>query len=165
MSNRHRKDLKPKYRGPRYVQLFHWTMQSAAWRDLTPNARCILIEIIYRYNGANNGFIVYSIREAMRDLNVGHGTAARGFKELVEHGFIVPEQRGAFHWKIDLTGRRHRPASEWRLTHYDNDRAKTGESRYPTKEFMSWGPSAPSGPKPKQRASNMNGRKQPETTA
>jgi hypothetical protein len=122
----------------RYVQLFHWMLNSEAWKDLRANARVIYLEISKRYNGSNNGFIVYSVREAARDLKVGHATAKRAFDELVSHGFVVAEQRGHFHWKIDTTGTRHRPASEWRLTCYDSDRATKYAEKLSTKEFMKW---------------------------
>src|SRR5215831_10135696 len=95
---------KHRSKGPRFVQLFHYILNSAAWRDLSPTARTIYVEIAKRYNGTNNGFIVYSVREAAADLKIGKTTAANGFTELQLHGFIFPEQRGAFHWKIDVTG-------------------------------------------------------------
>jgi DNA-binding transcriptional MocR family regulator len=113
-------------------------MNSAAWKDLNATARAIYTEIAKRYNGSNNGFIVYSVRQAANELKIGKTTAARGFIDLESHGFIVAEQRGAFHWKIDVTGERHRPASEWRLTEHHSDRVIGIESRYPTKEFMRW---------------------------
>src|SRR5689334_6113791 len=118
-------------KGPRFVQLFHWEMDSDAYKHLTGNARAIYLEIKRRYNGSNNGFIVYSVRQAADDLKIGKSSAARHITELQTHGFIVAEQRGAFHWKIDLSGERHRPATEWRLTAYHSDRAIGVESRYP----------------------------------
>ena len=129
-----------KHRGKqsRFVQLFHWEMDSAAYRDLNANARAIYTEIKRRYNGTNNGFIVYSVRQAADELKIGKTTAAKGFTDLQSHGFIVAEQRGAFHWKIDVSGERHRPASEWRLSAYHNDRVTGIESKYPTKEFTRW---------------------------
>jgi hypothetical protein len=129
-----------KYRSnqPRFVQLFHWEMDQAAYRDLSANARAIYVEIKRRYNGSNNGFIVYSVRQAAHELKIGKTTAAKALTELQTHGFIVPEQRGAFHWKIDVTGERHRPASEWRLTIFHNDRVHGIESKYPTKDFTRW---------------------------
>jgi DNA-binding transcriptional MocR family regulator len=120
------------------VQLFHWEMDNPAYRDLSANARAIYTEIKRRYNGSNNGFIVYSVRQAADELGIGKTTAANALTELETHGFIVAEQRGAFHWKIDVTRERHRPASEWRLTVYHSDRAIGIESKYPTKEFMRW---------------------------
>jgi hypothetical protein len=129
-----------KHRGnqQRFVQLFHWEMDNPAYRDLSANARAIYTEIKRRYNGTNNGFIVYSVRQAADELKIGKTTASKGFIALQSHGFIVAEQRGAFHWKIDVSGERHRPASEWRLTAYHSDRAIGIESKYPTKEFMRW---------------------------
>jgi hypothetical protein len=131
---KHRKESGPM----RYVMLFHWMLNSEAWKDLSANARVIYLEISKRYNGSNNGFIVYSVREAARDLKAGTSTAKRGFDELISHGFVIAEQRGDFHWKIDLTGSRHRPASEWRLTCYDSDRATEYAEKLATKEFMRW---------------------------
>jgi hypothetical protein len=130
-----------KHRGgnqQRFVQLRYWLMDSPAWKNLKAVERAIYIEIAKRYNGTNNGFIVYSVRQAADELKIGTSTAARGFKRLQTHGFIVAEQRGAFHWKIDVTGLRHRPASEWRLTEWPSDRAIGTESKYPTKEFTQW---------------------------
>ena len=122
----------------RHVRLHHWMMQTAAWQDLKAVPRAIYVEIVKRYNGSNNGFIVYSVRQASDDLKISKSTAARGFNELQSHGFIFADQRGAFHWKIDVTGRRHRPATEWRLTEYYNDRTTGIESKYPTKDFTRW---------------------------
>ena len=91
--NKHRKDLN-RNRQQRFVQLLHWEMDSAAYKDLSANARSIYEQIKRRYNGSNNGFIVYSVREAARELKVGTSTAKRAFDELQSHGFIVAEQRG-----------------------------------------------------------------------
>jgi hypothetical protein len=131
---KHRKEKGP----PRYVMLYHFMLNSEAWKDLGANARAVYLEISKRYNGSNNGFIHYSIREAARDVKIGHATTKRAFDELISHGFIVAEQRGDFHWKIDLTGERRRPATEWRLTLYDSDRATDHAEKLPTKEFMRW---------------------------
>jgi len=122
----------------RHVRLYHWLMATPAWKDLNATARAIYIEIAQRYNGTNNGFIVYGLREASRDLKIGTSTAKRTFDDLQAHGFIVAEQRGHFRWKIDITGERHRPATEWRLTEYHNDKTVAIESKYPTKEFTRW---------------------------
>jgi DNA-binding transcriptional MocR family regulator len=122
----------------RHVRLYHYMTESPAWKNLGAVARAIYCEISKRYNGTNNGFIVYSIRQAADELKIGTSTAKRAFDELIGHGFIVAEQRGHFHWKIDVTGLRHRPASEWRLTEHHNDRVHGDEGRYPTKEFMRW---------------------------
>lgn len=118
---------------PRFVQLFHWMLNSAAWKDLDPVARAIYIELTYRYNGSNNGRIGYSARQAAEDLKISKDTAARGLRSLEAHGFIVVEKRGAFHCKI-------RHASEYRLTIYDSDIVTDYASKLATKECMSWRP-------------------------
>ena len=103
---------------PRFVQLFHWMLNSPAWKDLDANARAIYVELTRRYNGSNNGRIAYSVRQAAADLKISKDTAARAFRSLKDHGFIVCERRGAFQWKV-------RHASEYRLTTYDSNRARS----------------------------------------
>jgi hypothetical protein len=122
-----------KHRGkqPRFVQLFHWMLNSNAWKDLDAVARSIYVELTSRYNGSNNGRIGYSARQAAQDLKISKDTAARGLRSLEAHGFIVVEKRGAFHCKI-------RHASEYRLTIYDSDVAADFAGKLATKEFMSW---------------------------
>ena len=83
--------------GPRFVQLFHWEMDNPAYRALSGNARTIYTEIKRRYNGSNNGFIVYSVRQGADELRIGKTTAAKAFTQLQIHGFIVAEQ-----WCISL---------------------------------------------------------------
>src|SRR5947207_594473 len=97
-----------------FVQLFHWMLDSKAWRDLDGNARAIYVQLQRRYNGTNNGRIGYSARQGADDLKIGKATAARALRSLQAHGFIVVEKCGAFHLKI-------RHASEYRLTAYDSN--------------------------------------------
>jgi DNA-binding transcriptional MocR family regulator len=137
MTNRHRKDL-GRNRPQRFVQIFHWEMDCAAYKDLSANARAIYDQIKRRYNGSNNGFITYSVREAARELKIGNSTAKRAFDQLQDHGFIVAEQRGHFHWKINPNGSKIRPASEWRLTIYDDNRTADVRCQAASKEFMRW---------------------------
>jgi hypothetical protein len=117
----------------RFVQLFHWMLKSAAWKDLDGNARAIYVELTRRYNGSNNGLIHYSARETARDLGISKDTAARAMRSLESHGFVVVETRGAFHCKV-------RHASEYRLTVYDSDVATNYADKLATKEFMRWSP-------------------------
>lgn len=119
---------------PRHVRLYHWMMQSEAWKDLNATERAIYVEVSYRYNGSNNGRIGYSARTAARDLKIAKDTAHRALRRLEALGFIVAEKRGAFHCKV-------RHASEYRLTIYDSDIATKFDEKLPTKEFMRWQPS------------------------
>jgi hypothetical protein len=123
--------MSKKKNGPRFVQLFHWMLNSAAWKDLNAVERAIYLELTYRYNGSNNGRIGYSARTAAIDLKISKDTAGRALKSLQAHGFIVRERRGEFHCKI-------RHASEYRLTIYDSDIATNYADKLATKEFMRW---------------------------
>jgi len=124
--NKHRKKT-----GPRFIQLFYFMMDTAAWKDLNAVERAIYVEITRRYNGANNGKISLSAREIASELKISKGTAARALRSLAEHGFIVVEKRGAFHCKI-------RHASEYRLTLYESNIATNYQDKLPTKEFLRW---------------------------
>jgi hypothetical protein len=117
---------------PRHVRLYHWMLQTEAWKDLGAAARAIYVELERRYNGSNNGLIHYSAREAARDVKISKGTAARALIELQEHGFIIVEKRGAFHCKV-------RHASEYRLTIYDsNVEGIPFAEKFASKDFMRW---------------------------
>jgi DNA-binding transcriptional regulator YhcF (GntR family) len=135
--NRHRKDLN-RNRQQRFVQLLHWEMDCVAYKDLSANARSIYEQIKRRYNGSNNGFIVYSVRQAADELKIGKATASRAFSQLEDHWFIVAEQRGHFSWKINPNGSKIRPATEWRLTVYDNNRTAKVTEQGASKDFMRW---------------------------
>ena len=115
----------------RFVQLFHWMLDSPAWKDLTAVERAIYLELNKRYTGSNNGKIGYSARQAADELRISKGTAARALRSLQAHGFIVVEKLGAFHLKI-------RHASEYRLTVYESNIAANYADTLATKEFMRW---------------------------
>ena len=110
----------------RFVSLRHWVLDSPAWLSLPCNARALYVQLAKRYNGANNGRISYSVREAYEELKISKSTAHRAFRVLQSRGFIVCTKRGAFSWKIV------NEASEWRLTEYPND----CPPEHASKEFM-----------------------------
>lgn len=126
MPNRQDRRGRSKTAGP-FVQLHHWMLRSAAYRDLTPAARALFTELVMIYDGKNNGFIALSARDAARRCRVNKDTATRAFRELIEHGFIECVTPGGFSRKV-------RHATEWRLTHLQCD--KTGGA--PSKGFMRW---------------------------
>jgi hypothetical protein len=114
---------------PRYVALYHWVMDTDAWRNLDCVARCAYAELGRRYagRGSTNGRIPYSVREMAAALGTSKATAHRALKKLQDHGFIVLMKQGSFNIK-------HRHAAEWRLTEYGCD--VTGDLA--TKEFTRW---------------------------
>jgi DNA-binding transcriptional regulator YhcF (GntR family) len=118
-------------REKRHVRLYHWLMQTNAWRSLDATGRAIYIEIAARYAGpgSNNGRIPYSVRDAAKTLKIGKSTAARALKQLQERGFIVAITKGAFSRKL-------KHATEWRLTEFPCDITHD----LATKEFARWSP-------------------------
>jgi hypothetical protein len=115
----------------RHVRLYHWLMQTPAWRSLNGNQRAIYVEMaaLYRGPGSNNSRIPYSTRQAAESLHIGKSTAARELEVLQERGFIVTMIKGAFSLK-----RRH--ATEWRLTEFSCDVT----NQLATKDFARWSP-------------------------
>ena len=115
----------------RHVRLYHWMMQTAAWKSLSGNQRALYLEMAARYNGSNNGRIHFSTREAAQALHIGKATAARALAVLVERGFIVAMIRGGFNVKD-----KQAQATEWRLTEFNCDVTFV----LPSKEFARWSP-------------------------
>ncbi len=115
----------------RHVRLYHWVLESAAWKSLKAIDRAIYIEVCQRFNGTNNGFIAYSVREAAASFDIGKSTASRALERLAERGFIVATVAGSFGYKI-------RHSTRWRLTEHPS-----ADGELPSKEFMRWSPSVP----------------------
>jgi hypothetical protein len=113
----------------RHVRLYHWLMNTLAWKSLDATARAVYIEMARRYagQGSNNGRIHYSVREAADALRIGKSTAARALNDLVDRGFVVVMKKGGFNVK-----KRH--ATEWRLTEFPCDVS----NQLSTKEFARW---------------------------
>ncbi len=113
---------------PTFVMLRHDVMDSAAYRSLSPVARCIHAEIRRRFNGHNTGDIPLSCREAAEYCRVWPNTAAAGFDQLIDRGFIKVGEEAGFNQK---SGRRSR---RWILTEegYMN--------QPPTNDWRSWKP-------------------------
>jgi transposase len=110
----------------RYVRLTHRMMQTKAWKNLDSNARAAYVELATIYNGANNGRIGFSARQAARAIDVSKATAARAMIQLQERGFIVAMTKGRFD--------RQRHATEWRLTEFRCDLTGQPASR----DFEAW---------------------------
>jgi hypothetical protein len=72
----------------RFVQLPEWIMVTEAWATLPVGPRALYVELKRRYNGANNGDILLSHRDAAISLHVHRNTVGPWFKVLEERGFI-----------------------------------------------------------------------------
>jgi hypothetical protein len=78
--------------GPKFIQLFRYVLDSAAYASLSVWARAALVEVNRGYNGSNNGRIVLSVREIANRMNRHRDTAARSLQDLVSRGLKLTEQ-------------------------------------------------------------------------
>lgn len=118
-----------------FIQLPHWVYDSAAFRSLKPGPRTVLLALIRRYNGSNNGRIGLGVREAMTECCVrDKDTISSYFQSLEQKGLIVKARAGGFNMK-DATRNR---ATEWRLTWWPAPEVGAGV----TKEFQIWLPTS-----------------------
>jgi DNA-binding transcriptional MocR family regulator len=63
-------------------------MVTEAWATLPVGPRALYVELKRRYNGANNGDILLSHRDAAVSLHVHRNTVGPWFKVLEGRGFI-----------------------------------------------------------------------------
>ena len=118
----------------RFIRLNHSLMNSAAWQALTPQERAVLIEVMSLHNGANNGRIGLSSRQAAAGCNINKDTANKAFKRLVQLGFLKQASEGSFDYKVP-----HSPT--WEVTEFEV------RGRAPTKDYRDWRPEKNRGPK------------------
>jgi hypothetical protein len=107
-----------------FTQMFEWVMNSQAWRGLSPQSRCVYVELKRLYNGRNNGQLGFGARGAAAAIGMSASSANRFLKELEEHGFIRRQTESSFGQK--------RLTIEWCLTECRNDVL----SEPPTKDFI-----------------------------
>ncbi|MBA3667946.1 MAG: hypothetical protein H0W65_09515 [Sphingomonas sp.] len=125
-------------RGGPWAGLPHVVLESLAYQHLSLWARAILVEIVLKMNGYNNGTIGISQRQIANRLHTSNfKQIGRGIAELMEHGFldIVIEGR----WKQGK-------AREYRLTFVNS--GKPGHYRAATNEYRAWLPEVKSGVEP-----------------
>lgn len=97
----------------RFVLLDHALVDSPAYVGASTNAKCLLILLLRKFNGRNNGGINCGVREAASWLHSSKDTASRAFVELYEIGLIEPTKRGYFEIKA---GEQKNVATSWRLS-------------------------------------------------
>src|SRR5262245_45942641 len=111
-----------KYTGPPYMKLEYRMLEHPAFETLSGNGFKLLIYVRKRFDGANNGQISFSTREAATLLRCSKDTAGRAFEELVDHQLLEPITKSAFTWKT------RKIATEWRVTFiHMNGRAGTND--------------------------------------
>ena len=104
-----------------YIRKWAVWMESPAYRDLKPPARCLLDEFLLIYRPGRNGYLSISVRNAVKRLRVSENTAKNAYYELVEHGFLVLAkgeiyaQRKAREWRLTIEPcNGHEPTDDWR---------------------------------------------------
>jgi hypothetical protein len=112
-----------------FIRLHRGVTGGAAWRSLTCEARALLIAVWERHNGANNGEIGFSHRQAREALHVGSRKIVAAFAELQDKGFLVAHTKGAFTWK---DGAGAGKSTEWEIT------AEACKGKPPKHLYKSW---------------------------
>ncbi|MBP2159573.1 MULTISPECIES: winged helix-turn-helix domain-containing protein [Asticcacaulis] len=107
--------------GPPFVRLFYYLMDSPAWLALMPSDRAVLMQIMRRYNGENNGYLGASIDNLASECNIRPNTASEAVKRLIAAGFVEKAQEAAF-------SRKDRKATQYRLTCFKCDRTGAAPS-------------------------------------
>ena len=118
------------------VVLNRYEMRTEAFRHLSVYGRSGLLELLFRFDGKNNGDIHISVREMAKFLNCGKNKAAEVFIELVEKGWLKIGKKGSFYWKahINPETKNSGRASTWILTN------RKHQNHLATKDFMRWTP-------------------------
>lgn len=86
------RDKRNEQREEHFTKMVRNTMQTDAWRALSPVAQALYPWLKLEWRGPkanNNGKIRMSVRQAAEALGVNHKTAARGFHDLQAKGFLV----------------------------------------------------------------------------
>ena len=105
----------------RFVKLPHSMLDSAAWVSLSSKSVAVLIKMMQRYNGSNNGEITFSAREAGVVFSGSKDSGLKALNELMDAGFIRCTRNSGFNVKV-------RKARQWRLTNWPcNDRSPTND--------------------------------------
>jgi hypothetical protein len=125
-----RADCRADTRGGSWAGIPICVIQSPAYRDCGVHARAILVEIVARMHGYNNGKIAVSQRELVEAIGCSPRKIVRGIAELMEHALIDVETDGK--WK-------ERMAREYRLTFVST------KTRSATNDYLYWKPGVKSG--------------------
>jgi hypothetical protein len=118
-----------------HARIYSEWLSLPAWRNLSPTAIKLLLEILGRYRPRDNGRLALSAKSAGEYLGASKATGARALRELDDFGWIRPVRLARF---ADRRG----TATHYRLTMYDDD--VTGEPA--TREYLDAGLIAPVSP-------------------
>ena len=83
-----------KVKHPPFIMLPHAVFDSDEFRALSPLAKVILMLMIRRHNGHNNGSIMLGSREAADWFQCDQSTAWRAMSELKRSGIVTVTDKG-----------------------------------------------------------------------
>lgn len=112
-------------RGEGFAGIPKCVIASPAYRSLSLHARAVLVELVARMNGYNNGAIAVSQRELVEALGCTSRKIVSAVTELLEHGMLDVLAEGQ--WKARL-------ARQYRLTFISTKTA------HATEEYRQWTP-------------------------
>ena len=114
-----------------FVQIKHYEYKCAAFNALSGDEFKIYFEMRTRYNGRNNGEIVYSNRQAGECIDKTHPVGGKALRRLAQLGFIKVTKNYGYSQK--------RLAREYEITAISLTPA-TKANRLPdgSKDFLRW---------------------------
>jgi hypothetical protein len=114
-------------RAPAHARIYSSWVNLPTWRALSPNARCLLVEMLARFRPGENGKLEWPVRSVADVLGVSKATGARVLIELERNGWLKVVKVSAF-------GGRASPA-RYALTMFADD--TTGEPPSRAFEYVS----------------------------
>jgi hypothetical protein len=116
----------PRWSSNRHLRLYNWMTEAPAYVALSSSTKCILWELMRRYDGDNNG-ITFGGQDGSY-AKLSRDVTEKALTELECTGFIVVAEPAIPHLK---------KPRKWRLTMYPAD------GKQATKEFMKVGAAPP----------------------
>lgn len=135
--------------GQRWLHLDHSMLGSHAYRALPSTAKCVLIEMMRRYNGSNNGTIAFG----------GKTGAYIGFSDDVTERALTAIECAGFAVQTRPASPRRGQERRWRLTMYRADGAR------PTNDFLRSGDCASDAGEKARNAPTMRVKDHPQNAA
>lgn len=99
-----------KYRDKPHARIYAEWQRLSAWRNISPHARALLVEMFLGYRPGLNGFLEWPQSTVAALLHCGNVKAAETLVELEKAGWIEVTRAGSFSGS--------RPATRYRLTYY-----------------------------------------------
>jgi hypothetical protein len=103
--------------GERKLAIEHWLLESGAYRGLSNQARCILVELMRRHDGGNNGRISFGGADGSY-VGLSRDVSERALTELEHARFIkpttpaVPHLRHPRKWHLAMYAADGKPATK-----------------------------------------------------